>query len=70
VGGMTDFTVPGKTALVVPPGRPELLAEKVITLIENPQMLKEIALAGYQKVQDFTVEKQTAGLEGILQNLL
>ncbi|MFH0796817.1 MAG: glycosyltransferase family 4 protein [Candidatus Omnitrophota bacterium] len=69
VGGIDDFTVPGKTALVVPPGRPELLAEKVITLIENPLMLKEIALAGYQKIQDFSLEKQAAVLEEILKGL-
>ncbi len=70
VGGIRDYTQPGKTALVSPPGQPELLAKNIITLIENPVFLKEISIAGWQKAQTFSYENQAEKLEAVLREII
>ena len=38
VGGMSEIITDGENGFLVPPKEPEPLAEKIITLIENPQL--------------------------------
>lgn len=69
VGGISDFTIPNKTALVCSPEDIEGLAHNLISLVENPERLKGIALSGYEKIREFSWEHQTQELEGILKDL-
>jgi glycosyltransferase involved in cell wall biosynthesis len=69
VGGISDFTIPNKTALVSAPKYIEGLARNIISLVENPETLKELSLAGYKKIKEFSWEHQTRALEEILKNL-
>ena len=66
VGGIPDYTIPGKTALVVPPRKPENLAEAIMRLIEDGNLLKNIAEAGYNYIKQFTWENAVNKLEEIL----
>lgn len=68
VGGIPDYTIPGETALVVPPKRPDLLAEKILELLEDKNKLKKVALSGYKYIKQFTWEKAVEKLERIFQN--
>ncbi|MCM8821127.1 MAG: glycosyltransferase family 4 protein, partial [Candidatus Omnitrophica bacterium] len=70
VGGISDYTLPGKTAIVVPPGDREGLLKGVITLLDNNEYFREISEGGYKKIQEFSVEKQGEKLEQILLNIL
>lgn len=66
VGGISDFTIPDKTALDSSPKYIEGLAKNLTSLVEDPERLKEIALAGYEKIKEFSWENQTQKLEEIL----
>ena len=66
VGGIRDYATPGETALVSPPRQPEALARNLVSLLENPEQLETIALAGYQKIREFTWEHSAARLESYL----
>ena len=70
VGGLNDYLIPGKTGLVSPIANPESLADNIISLIENPQLLKEISLAGYQKAQEFSYQIQAGKMEAIFQEII
>ncbi|MCX8082783.1 MAG: glycosyltransferase family 4 protein [bacterium] len=70
VGGISDYTIPGKTAIVVKIGDREGLLRGVINLIENNEYFRTISEEGYKKIQDFSVEKQGEKLEQILFEIL
>lgn len=69
VGGVPDYTIPGKTALVVEPKHPEQLAVALESLLTDPAKTKEIAAAGHAHIQNFTWERATDRLEAILLDL-
>lgn len=62
-GGVPVYAIHGKTALVSPPRSPELLAENIIELVENEELLRRISEAGYKHVRSFTWDKATDALE-------
>ena len=67
VGAIADYTVPGETALVSPPGEPQALAQNLIRLLGDEEELRRISLAGYQKMREFTWEKAVKQLEFFFQ---
>lgn len=69
VGGVCDYTNGGETALVSAPKDVDKLAANVVSLVENPDKLKEIALSGYEKIKEFSWENQTNKLENIFKDL-
>ncbi|PIP16270.1 MAG: hypothetical protein COX46_03290 [bacterium (Candidatus Ratteibacteria) CG23_combo_of_CG06-09_8_20_14_all_48_7] len=68
VAGISDFTIPGKTALSSPVGDVAALARNLASLVENSEKLKELSIAGYEKIKGFSYENQTKKLEEILKN--
>lgn len=70
VGGVPVFAIPGKTALVSPPRSPELLAENIIKLVEDEELLKHISEAGYNYIRKFTWDKATDELEKVFNKAL
>lgn len=69
VGGVPDYAVPGKTALIVPPRNPEKIAEAVISLLKDDDKRNKIAKAGYDYIQQFTWERTVDQFERILQEI-
>jgi len=67
-GGITDYAVSGETALLSAPGDIQSLANNLIRLIEDEELLKKISLAGYEKIREFSWENQTKKLEEIILN--
>ncbi len=65
VGAVSDYTVPGKTALVSPPKEPEVLGQNVIRLLQDEKERKRIAESGYKYIKQFTWDKTTDDLEKI-----
>ncbi|MCP6718263.1 MAG: glycosyltransferase family 4 protein [Patescibacteria group bacterium] len=68
VGGVPDYTIPGKTALVSKPKDVKAMSENIIRLIENPKERKKIAENGYDFIQDFGWDCSTDKLEKVFQN--
>jgi glycosyltransferase involved in cell wall biosynthesis len=66
VGGIPDFTVPGKTALVVEPGDVQAMADALLSLLTNPDKLHEFQKAGREFAQQFTLEKAASSFERVL----
>ncbi len=66
VGAVPDYGIDGRTLLAPPPRRPELLADAILTLLDNPGARREMALRGRAHVGQFTWDKATNTLESIL----
>lgn len=66
IGGYTVVCKDNRTALVCPVRRPDLLAEKIIYLIENDDERCRIAENGYGYIREFTWERAYAKFIGIL----
>lgn len=67
VGAVSDYTIPGKTALVSTPRNPKALAQNIIKLIENNDERKQIAENGYSHIKQFTWERATNQLEKLFE---
>ncbi len=58
-GGTPESVIDGQTGYIVNPLNVELMAEKIIDLLENPNKAKKFGQAGYDRVKrEFTIEKQ------------
>ncbi|TRZ80983.1 glycosyltransferase family 1 protein [bacterium] len=69
-GAISEYTLPGKTALVSEPGDIKKMAKDIIGLIENPKKRKQIACAGQKYIQNFRWEKATKELEAVFKKYL
>jgi glycosyltransferase involved in cell wall biosynthesis len=68
VGAISDYTITGETALVVPLRKPELLAKNIILLIENEEKMKNLSEVGHKYIKKFTWEKATSKFENIIES--
>jgi len=68
VGGVPDYTIPGKTALVVKPKNSQEIFQAACNLIANPNLLKSIAESGCQYISKFTWPRAVEQLKKILQS--
>ncbi|MCE1247974.1 MAG: glycosyltransferase family 4 protein [Firmicutes bacterium] len=50
VGGITDVVDDGVTGILIPPADPEALAAALIKMMDNPDMMKKMGDAGYERV--------------------
>ncbi|MDD2861727.1 MAG: glycosyltransferase family 4 protein [Acidiphilium sp.] len=65
-GGCLDYAVDEKTALVVPPKRPDLMADAIISLIESRARRVKLATEGHKYINNFTWERSVYALNNIL----
>lgn len=65
-GAIREYSLPDKTVLLAPSARPDLLAEKIMTLIDDDKKIKKIAEAGYNKIKDYDMAISSKKLERIL----
>jgi glycosyltransferase involved in cell wall biosynthesis len=70
VGGIPDYAIPGKTALIFEPHDILEMARHILYLLENPDELKRISFAGYEHIKYFTWEKAAQKMEQIFLNAL
>jgi len=70
VGGIHDYAVKGKTVLVNKPKDVEKMAENIIYLLDNPDELMRLSIAGYNHIKQFTWEKAVNKLERCFKNRL
>ncbi len=70
VGAVRDYTIPGETALVSPPGDPKALAGNLLRLLEDEWELRRIARAGYSYIQQFTWERSARQMANLFEEIL
>jgi glycosyltransferase involved in cell wall biosynthesis len=51
VGGQVDAVVDGTTGILVPPGRPALLAQRIRQLLQHPMLLEAFSVAAADRAQ-------------------
>ena len=66
VGAVLDYTIPNKTAIVVPPQNPQKLREGISYLLDNWDEAKKIAKRGHNYITRFTWERATEKLGKVL----
>jgi glycosyltransferase involved in cell wall biosynthesis len=70
VGGMSDYAVAGKNALLSPPEKPEELCNNIVKFLLDERLRKQIAEQGYNFVQRFAWDKTVAELENLFLKVL
>jgi len=71
VAGQQEVIIDGVTGLLVPPGDIEAMAEKIIYLLDNPQIAKEMGQRGRQRVEEFfDIRKTVTRIEEIYNSLV
>jgi glycosyltransferase involved in cell wall biosynthesis len=66
-GGVRAYAEQGKSALLTPPGKPELLSGAISSLLEDEDYRLAIARAGYDSIRQFTWERASGDLERCLE---
>jgi glycosyltransferase involved in cell wall biosynthesis len=71
VGGARELVVPGETGVVVPVGRPDVVAAEIERLLADPSAARRMALAARARIQDrFTVEAMVRRTTAVYDELL
>lgn len=71
VVGVPEVVEDGKNGILVPPQKPDLLADEISKCLADERLMREMGRAGYRKVKsEFSVESQTTKLESIYRELL
>jgi glycosyltransferase involved in cell wall biosynthesis len=70
VGGLPDIVEDGRTGLLVPPRRPDALADAVISLLRDPARRDRIALAAAEQLPEFTIESATERFVALYDQLI
>jgi len=71
VGGLQEVIQDGKTGLLVEPGAPSAIAEKIIALLEDREYANQLAEAGCADVRSrFTMAKMVEATEAIYADLM
>ncbi|MEK6239503.1 MAG: glycosyltransferase family 4 protein [Planctomycetales bacterium] len=71
VGGVVDALEDDKTGLIVPPGDPQALAEKILLLLEKPNQARRLAESGRTLIRDrFDVKRMVRETAEIYQQVL
>ena len=69
VGGIPEVVIDGKTGLLVPPRRPEALAEAILKLYHDPSLSSHFGQLGCEVVhQKFSAESMANKIIGIYEN--
>jgi len=66
-GGMVDTVIDGETGFLVDPFDTKIIADRMVTLLEDFNRCREMGLSGRRRVEEnFTIQKTTGQLEAIL----
>ena len=71
VGGLTEVLHDGQTAVLVPPRRPDLLAEAVLLLMDDPVRARALGEAAHRFItQEYSLAASTARVEAVYEGMM
>jgi glycosyltransferase involved in cell wall biosynthesis len=71
VGGLPEIVEDRRTGFLVPPGEPRMLAEKVVHLLQNPDLRRQMGTQGRIRARAlFSLEDMIKKLEAMYRDLL
>jgi glycosyltransferase involved in cell wall biosynthesis len=69
VGGLNDVFEHGRTALLVPPGDSEALADSIVALLRDPSRRERVATAAHAELENYTIERVVARYVALYEQL-
>ncbi len=69
-GGIPEMVEDGRSGLLVPPGRPEALAEALGRVLDDPGLAARLAAGGRERVRAFTAERMVEATLEVYQSIL
>jgi glycosyltransferase involved in cell wall biosynthesis len=69
VGGLNDVFEHGRTALLVPAGDSEALADSIVALLRDPDRRERIAAAAHAELENYTIERVVARYVALYEQL-
>jgi glycosyltransferase involved in cell wall biosynthesis len=70
VGGPAETIVDGETGYLVPPGRPEAIARRVLALLRDPALRARMGRAGRARVEArFSLDRYASGFASVVDEL-
>jgi len=70
VGGIPEFLRDEKDGYLVPPNDVDKLAEKILILLQNPDLRVDFGNNGYQHAKNFSINKNVKQIENIYKEIL
>jgi len=71
VGGNSELVIDGETGFVVEPNNPQEIAEKVLYLLNNQPIAREMGLRGYRRVKEhFSLDAMISQTQNLYKSLL
>lgn len=71
IPGISELVINGETGFLVPPKNPEAFAEKILFLINNPDLRKQMGEKGRERViNHFSIERYVRGVEKVFEEVL
>ncbi len=71
VGGLKEIVIDGQTGYLINPNSPSELALKLKSLVQNPDLRKELGSNGYQRAKsNYSTQQYVGNLEGLYSKLL
>lgn len=67
--GPMELAVPGESALFVPPGEPEKLAQTICQVLENPKLQKKLQSAAPLQARKFGIDRLTVRVAQMLRQV-
>lgn len=70
VGGVKDWLIDGKNGFLIKPHRPNQIASKVIELLSNKKLAKQMSLSAYETSKKFSILNMTINIESLIKDSL
>ena len=70
VDGIREVVINGESGILIPPKNPEAIAEAILKLIENPQLVKKLVDGGLMRSKSFDIKEHVMKLDNFYANLL
>jgi glycosyltransferase involved in cell wall biosynthesis len=71
IGSMSEMVISDATGFLVPPNDPNTLAEKILLLLNSPDMARKMGMAARLRVEQFfTAQKECGQIQALFEKLL
>lgn len=70
VDGIKEVIVDGDCGILIPPKNPEAIADAILNIIENPQLVEKLVDAGVKRSKLFDIREHVMKLDNFYANLL
>jgi len=70
VDGITEVVIDGESGILIPPKNPEVIADAVFKIIENPHLAKSLVNEAFKRSEMFDIKEHVMKIDNFYRNLL